>query len=180
MYKTKVGDRLQIQCYKHDGSVHRSWNEAVLLKASSNYLVFGNHKTTVTRSNGNIYKTKEPAIMYFFKKEWFNIIVQLKRDGIYYYCNIASPYLIEENTIKYIDYDLDLRVFPTGEFKILDKIEYNYHKKIMNYSNDLDRVIHKGLNRLIYLYKSKAIMFDTRANLQYYEKYKKLQNNKDK
>ena len=65
----------------------------------------------------------------------------LKKDGIYYYCNIATPFIIEENTIKYIDYDLDLRIFPTGEFKILDKLEYEYHKKIMNYSKKLDKVI---------------------------------------
>ena len=71
--------------------------------------------------------------MYFFDNEWFNIIVQLKKDGIYYYCNIASPFIIEEGTIKYIDYDLDLRIFPDGEYKILDQMEYNYHKRILNY-----------------------------------------------
>ena len=27
----KVGDKLQIQCYKHDGSLHRKWDEAVVL-----------------------------------------------------------------------------------------------------------------------------------------------------
>ena len=92
-------------------------------------MVFGNDKTTVIEADGCSWKTKEPAIMYFFKNEWFNIIAQLKKDGIYYYCNIATPYIIEDNTIKYIDYDLDLRIFPSGEYKILDKLEYNYHKK---------------------------------------------------
>ena len=62
--------------------------------------------------------------------------MQLKKDGIFYYCNIATPYIIEEKTIKYIDYDLDLRVFPSGEYKILDRMEYKYHKKIMHYSDE--------------------------------------------
>ena len=120
MEKLKKGDKLQIQCYKHDGKVHRCWDEAVLLDVKKDYMVFGNERTLVTEAQGNTWRTKEPAIMYFFKNRWYNIIVQLKKDGITYYCNIASPYIIEDNTIKYIDYDLDLRIFPNGSFKILD------------------------------------------------------------
>ena len=55
--------------------------------------------------------------MFFYKDRWFNIIEQLKDYGIYFYCNIATPYIIDEKVIKYIDYDLDLRVFPNVSFK---------------------------------------------------------------
>ena len=169
-----IGDKLEIQCYKHNGKIHRYWDEAILLDIKKDYMVFGNDKTQVIEAEGNVWRTKEPAIMYFFKDEWYNIIVQLKKDGMYCYCNIATPFIIEENTIKYIDYDLDLRIFPDGEYKILDRMEYNYHKRIMNYSEELDEVINAGLDRLIKKYKSKDIMFSPQLNMQYYEKYKKL------
>lgn len=169
-----IGDKLEIQCYKHNGKIHRYWGEAVLLDIKKDYMVFGNNKTEVIEAEGNVWKTKEPAIMYFFKDEWFNIIVQLKKDGIYYYCNIATPFIIEENTIKYIDYDLDLRIFPDGEYKILDRMEYNYHKRIMKYSDELDKVINSSLERLIRKYKNKDIMFSSQNNIEYYNKYKKL------
>lgn len=169
-----IGKRLQIQCYKHNGKVHRTWSEAVLLEEHEDYMIFGNDKTQVIESEGNVWKTKEPAIMYFFKDKWFNIIAQLKKDGIYYYCNIATPYIIEDNTIKYIDYDLDLRVFPTGEYKILDRLEYKYHKKIMKYSDDLDLVIKNALSELINEYKNGAFMFDSEKNLEYYQMYKRF------
>lgn len=167
-----IGNKLQIQCYKHNGKIHRAWNEAILLEEHKDYMVFANDKTQVIESEGNVWKTKEPAIMYFFKDKWFNIIAQLKKDGIYYYCNIATPYIIEDNTIKYIDYDLDLRVFPTGEYKILDRLEYKYHKKIMNYSDDLDYVIKNALSELINDYKDGAIMFDANKNYEFYNMYK--------
>ncbi len=138
MDNISIGDKLQIQCYKHNGKIHRSWDEALVLDVKEDYIVCGNNKTLVTESDGTTWKTKEPAIMYFFKDSWYNIIVQLKKDGIFYYCNIATPFIIEEKTIKYIDYDLDLRVFPSGEYKILDRMEYKYHKKIMHYSENLD------------------------------------------
>ena len=169
-----IGDVYQIQCYKHDGKIHRAWDEAVVLDVKKEYIVFGNNKTKVTESQGTWWHTKEPAVMYYFKNKWYNIIAQLKKDGIYYYCNIASPFIIEEGTIKYIDYDLDLRVFPTGQYKILDKLEYEYHKKIMNYSSDLDKVIHGAMDELIENYKNNILMFDGKKNKEYCSLYFKL------
>lgn len=175
MNKMCIGDKFQIQCYKHNGKIHRAWDEAILLDEKKDYMVFGNNKTIVTKAEGITWKTKEPAIMYFFKHRWFNIIAQLKRDGIYYYCNIASPFIIEENTIKYIDYDLDLRIFPNGQYKVLDKLEYNYHKKIMNYSSDLDKVLCMALDELINEYENGFITFDAETNKKYYQIYKGLE-----
>ena len=167
-----IGQRFQIQCYKHNGKPHRCWDEAILVDVHKDYLVFANNKTTVIESGGNTWKTKEPAIMYFFKNEWYNIITQLKKEGTTYYCNIATPFIIEEESIKYIDYDLDLRVFPNGSYKVLDKMEYQYHKRIMNYSDDLDSVINHAMTELIEAYNTnKENVFDEKRNKKYYEIY---------
>ncbi len=174
MKKLEKGDMLQIQCYKHDGKVHRCWDEAIVLDVKKDYIVFGNERTLVTESYGSTWRTKEPAIMYFFKDKWYNIIVQLKKSGVTYYCNIASPFIIEDDTIKYIDYDLDLRIFPTGSFKILDKQEYKFHKKKMGYSDELDMVIRNALSELITNYQEGVSMFDLDTNLKYEEEYIKL------
>ena len=136
-------------------------------------MVFGNYKTLVIESDGRTWHTKEPAIMFFSKKHWFNIIGQLKKTGIYYYCNIASPFIIEKNTIKYIDYDLDLRVFPDGSFKVLDRGEYNYHKKIMNYSDDIDKILKQELTILINKVREKEYPFNKETIEIYYKLYKK-------
>ena len=166
-----IGDKFEIQCYKHNKKVHRAWSEAIALDIKKDYIVFGNNKTLVTEAEGTTWRTKEPAIMYFFKNKWYNIIAQMKKDGIYYYCNIASPFIIEENTVKYIDYDLDLRIFPKGEYKVLDRLEYEYHKNKMSYSADLDLVITNALNDLIDEYKHKSIMFSTEKNNEYLKLY---------
>lgn len=174
MKKICIGDKYQIQCYKHNGKIHRAWDEAIVLDVKKDYIVFGNNKTTVTEAQGSFWKTREPAVMYYFKDEWFNIIAQMKKGGVYYYCNIASPFIMEDGTIKYIDYDLDLRIFPNGEYKVLDRLEYEYHKKIMGYSKDLDIVINKSLKQLIELYKSGVPMFNNKKNKEYCSNYFKL------
>ena len=165
------GDIVEIHCYKHNGKIHRIWEEATILENSEDYLICGNFKTNVIENDGRSHKTKEPAIIFFYKNSWFNIIAQFKEYGLFYYCNIASPYIIDENTIKYIDYDLDLRVFPDGGFRVLDKNEYKYHKKIMNYSDELDYVINKALEELIDKKVKNEGPFDKNLILKYYNEY---------
>ena len=169
-----IEDRYQIQCYKHNGKIHRAWDEAIVLDVKKDYIVVGNEKTRVTESEGTTWRTKEPAVLYFFKNKWYNIIAQMKKDGVYYYCNIATPCILEEGTIKYIDYDLDLRVFPKGEYKILDKLEYQYHRKKMEYSDDLDVVINHAMKELLDDYNSRAHMFNKTENEKYLELYYEL------
>ena len=177
MKNRKTGERYIIHSYKHDGSIHRAWDEAVLLDEQDDYLVFGNDRTKVIESDGRSWKTKEPAIMYFFKNNWYNVIGQYKKDGIYYYCNIASPFVIDDKTIKYIDYDLDLRVFPDGAFKVLDRGEYNYHKNKMHYSNDIDLVLKEELSNLIDLARNRQGPFEKKRIEEYYKEYRKYKNN---
>ena len=86
---------------------------------------------------------------------------------------MASPYILEENAIKYIDYDLDLRVFPDGSFKILDRGEYKYHKQLMNYSEDIDFILKEELTNLINLVRNKKSAFVSSNIERYYEIFKK-------
>ena len=176
MKKSKIGEKHIIHSYKHDGSIHRAWDEAVLLDETDEYLVFGNERTKVIESDGRSWKTKEPAIMYFYKNHWYNVIGQYKKDGIYYFCNIASPFVIDQDTIKYIDYDLDLRVFPDGAFKVLDRGEYNYHKNKMNYSHEIDLILKSELSNLIELARAKVGPFAKGQVETYYPIYKKFKN----
>ena len=177
MEDLKVGDVLTIHCYKHDGKLHRTWDEATILDIQDDLLVCGNNKTTVNESDGRVHQTNEPAILFFYKKRWFNIIGQLKSQGLFYYCNIATPYLIEDNIIKYIDYDLDLRVFPDGAFKVLDRNEYKYHSKLMNYPKELDAILKRELTELINMKKTKTPPFTKETIKKYHELYENIKNN---
>ena len=170
----KVGDRMTIHCYKHNGRIHRIWDEATILDFKDDVLVAANYKTKVTESDGRTHKTAEPAIIFFYKNRWFNIIAQLKNKGLYYYCNIATPYLVDENIIKYIDYDLDLRVFPDWGYRVLDKNEYNYHKQLMKYPPEIDLILKRELNELIDMEKKRQGPFDKQLIDSYKEKYANL------
>ncbi len=177
MKKIEIGDRLTIHCYKHDGKLHRTWDEATILEINDEMLVCANNKTIVNESDGRVHQTNEPAILFFYKKRWFNIIGQLKKQGLFYYCNIATPFLIEDNIIKYIDYDLDLRVFPDGAFRVLDRNEYNYHRKLMKYPKELDIILKNELSELIEMKKNNIGPFNKEIIDKYYNLYENIKKN---
>ena len=95
MEDIKVGDKLKIFCYKHDGTLEHTSEEAIVLENNEEYLVCGNGRTKITEKDGRSHMTNEPAVLFFYKNHWFNIIGQLKKFGLFYYCNIASPYIID-------------------------------------------------------------------------------------
>lgn len=170
----KVGDKLKIECYKHNGYLDRTSDEAIVLDVNDKRIVVANEHTLLTEHDGKSHTTNEPAVLFFYTDKWYNIIGQLKKKGLFYYCNIATPYIIDGKTIKYIDYDLDLRVFPDGTYKVLDKNEYKYHKKIMGYSEILEKIVKKSLNELIDLKKNNEVPFKKEIIEGYYYKYLEL------
>ena len=173
----KVGDKLTIHCYKHNGKIDRISGEAIVLDETDEYLVCANNRVKLIENDGRSHRTKEIAILFFYKKEWYNILAQLKKYGLFYYCNIASPYIIDGNIIKYIDYDLDLRIFPDGNFKVLDKNEYRYHKITMRYSDEIDVIVQDSLNKLIDNKNNNAFPFKKEVIEYYYKIYKDITNN---
>ena len=178
MRKMRIGDNYTIHCYKHDGHIYNSYEYSVLLDIKKDYIVLGNNKVKVTEEDGRTWYTKEPAIIYYYKNKWYNVIVQFKKDDIYYYCNIASPTIIEGKVIKYIDYDLDLRGFPDGSYKVLDESEYEYHKTKMNYPNEIDIIVKQELKNLINVYNQKEGPFDINKNKNYFKKFMFIIGNK--
>ena len=170
----KIGDKYKIHCYKHNGEAYQASEETIILDIKDDYIVCGNYMVDVKEPEGHTYKTKELAIIYFYKHNWFNCIAQLKSFGLFYYCNMASQYIIDENVIKYIDYDLDLRVFPDGGYKILDYNEYKYHKKKMKYPEEIDIIINKELQKMIEMKKNNEGPFDKKQILEYKKIYEAL------
>ena len=176
MNELKKGDKISIHCYKHNGTIEHTSDCSIVLENNKDVLVCGNGKTKITEKDGRSYYTNEPAILFFYKDRWYNIIAQLKSHGLFYYCNIATPFVVDENVVKYIDYDLDLRVFPDGGFRVLDRNEYKYHKKIMHYSDDLDLVIRNELSNLIASKRKNEDPFNKETIEKYYQIYQELQN----
>ncbi|ERJ13006.1 DUF402 domain-containing protein [Haloplasma contractile] len=171
MNNLNSGEVVQIHSYKHDGNIHRAWQQTVVIENSNDLIIGANNKTKVTESDGRNWYTREPAVCYFYKNHWFNVIGMLRKDGVHYYCNLSSPYLFEEGTIKYIDYDLDVKVFPDFNFKILDRDEYDKHRKRMQYPPKIQAVIDQELQFLLNMINNREGPFRPGITEHWYRVY---------
>lgn len=148
----REGEFITIKSYKHDGHLHRTWRDTMVLKTGENSLIGINDRTLVTEDDNRKWLTREPAIVYFHKKYWFNIIAMIRENGVSYYSNLASPYVLDKEALKYIDYDLDIKVAIDGSRHLLDVDEYSEHSQLWNYPPDIQRIIWahtQMLNQLI-------------------------------
>lgn len=168
-----MGHWLNVYCFKHNGALHRCWDRGLVLENNDDYLVIATKKAKVVEANGRRWFTKEPAVTIFSKKEWWNAICMLKKDCICYYCNIASPSLIDGDSIKYIDYDLDAKLLPDGEIRLLDQKEYIHHKEKYKYSQDLDTVLKYTLNKVVEKMKERSFPFNDQIIKDYYDSFLK-------
>lgn len=169
--KPKEGDFIAIQSYKHDGSLHRIWRDTMVLKNSENSLIGCNNHTLVTEDDGRHWVTREPALVYFHKHYWFNVVAMIRDDGIAYYCNLASPYVLDKEALKYIDYDLDVKVFPDGRRKLLDVDEYLAFSKKWDYGPEIDRILKKNVRIIVDWIDNQKGPFSKEFIAIWYERY---------
>ena len=165
------GKRVYIQSYKHDGSLHRTWAMGYVLDADDEKVVLVTDKTWVTESDGRRWLTREPAICYFYYHYWMNVICMMRKNGLYYYCNLASPVLWDSEALKYIDYDLDIKVFPDGKRALLDEDEYAEHSEEMHYSSEIKEIVEDEVNTLNQWIDEHKGPFDPEEIDEWFEKY---------
>jgi len=162
---------MNILSYKHDGELHRVWKDVVKIHESKDMIVLINNEVEVIDGDGWKWKTREPAVCYFFKDHWFNVICMLRGQKIYYYCNLSSPYVVDDEGLKYIDYDLDIKLFPDGEVLELDRDEYDFNIKNLHYSDKLIHIIDNNMQTLLSYIEEKKEPFDGESVRNWYEKY---------
>jgi predicted RNA-binding protein associated with RNAse of E/G family len=76
---------------------------------------------------GVILKKNDRFVETFYTDKWFNIFEIHDRDDDHfkgYYCNVATPAVVEDGVISFVDLALDLWVSVDGEQTVLDEDEF--------------------------------------------------------
>ncbi|MGI6713702.1 MAG: DUF402 domain-containing protein [Bacilli bacterium] len=160
-----------IQSYKHDGSLHRHWQKNLLLDVNENFIVVASKKTKVVEGNGRFWFSREPAVSFFHRHEWWNAIAMIKKEGISFYINIASPSLLNEVGVRYIDYDVDIKLFPSGETRLLDEREFSQHAQRFDYGDDIEKIIHFTTDLIMQKIKEGCFPFNENTVREYYNDF---------
>lgn len=172
--KDITGEWVRIKAFKHDGAFHRLWSHNYVVLDDEQYYVLASSRSYVIENNGRRWHTKEPSLFIFSKTEWFNVIAMFKNDGtITYYVNIASPSIYDRGFIKFVDYDLDIKLFGDGSTRLLDVGEYKRHAKLLGYNEDIRNILTEAVSHVYRLIQNHVFPFDDNKIRQYFRKFER-------
>lgn len=162
-----------VQAYKHNGELHRQWSHSFVVVDDEDYFIVVSVRSSVIENDGRKWHTKEPAVFIMPKKKWFNVIAMMKESGIAYYVNIASPTIFDKKYLKYIDYDLDIKLFSDGSTKLLDEFEYKKHASEQGYSDTIKQKLFDSVNEVYELIKNKNFPFVDKEILKLFRSFER-------
>lgn len=79
MNRDYVGKWIHVQSYKHDRTLHRTWDTAMVVEATDERIIIVSNCTKVIESDGRRWYTREPAVSVFFFHEWYNLVAMFKK-----------------------------------------------------------------------------------------------------
>ncbi|WP_051630101.1 DUF402 domain-containing protein [Mycoplasma simbae] len=170
-----LGAIVNVQAYKYNGHLYRQWNGVKVIRNTEDHYALFIYKTKVAETEKSSWVYREPVIWFMPKNENYNALVMLKKKHNYIYVNLASKPIYEDNTIKFIDFDLDLKCYPRRDISIVDREEFSQNAKKFNYPEALKEIIYEGLEQLIDKQQKNQYFFNPKL-IDYYVDVIKLDN----
>lgn len=152
--RPNIGKQVMVHAYKYNGWLYRTWEYPTVILSTSDYFILACENTLILTDEYNgkrTFKHNKPEIFFwvFFKNNWFNMIIDVSTHPITMKINLASKYLYEESTIKYIDFELDYKVNISGEWKELDRHEFVAAIEEYHYPDELIDIIESNAAEMI-------------------------------
>ncbi len=166
--------QIVLHSYKHDQTLHRVWKSETLLDENDEIIIVANQRTRVVEANGRYWYTKEPSVSFFFKDHWYNVIGIIKQNEIQFYCNLSSPILMDQEALKYIDYDLDIKVDGKFKYNVLDRNEFNRNQERMAYPEEIKQILMLELQDLKDRIERRDFPFDAKTVRYWYQEFLKV------
>lgn len=150
--------KLMVSGYKYDGWLYRTWEFPKIIFENDDLICLemtGCRTYSSSQNRKRVFKTlpnKEYQSYWVFPKgQWYNFIIRKwnKNGNISYKINLASPYIIEEESLKFIDLDIDFMVSSINKtYRVLDIDEYDENKVKFQYPKKLNSIIEKTKEEL--------------------------------
>ncbi len=147
----------QILALKYDQKPHYTW-PATFIEDDGEQLRFRTviGGTLIHYTRGFQEATRRPSELTFWRNRWYNVFTNYTEAGILsnFYCNVAMPCVIQDQSIQFVDLDLDVRVYPDGNYAVLDADEFEEHRFKYRYPDWLQTKARETVDEIIAFAKS--------------------------
>jgi protein associated with RNAse G/E len=85
--------------------------------------------------------------------------VLIRKKGYYIYTNLASPFIFEDNTIKFIDYDLDIKYYPGMTIHVVDIDEHKKNSIRYKYEDSIIKKVDETKTKLLKMIANEEFIY---------------------
>ena len=159
-----VTRQVRVHATNYDGADH--WRHpASLVDATDHLVITATTAGLEVQTETGIFVSPFNTRGHYWPDRWFNVI-RLEEPGYGlsgFYCNVATPVQFDGETVRYVDLQLDVRVFaqPDGAYRyeIWDEDEFEAARERYDYPDDLVARCRHAVEDVIALVESRAFPF---------------------
>lgn len=129
------GREITVNARKYDGSLRRQWTAGIISQTEEMTIAVGRFEFDVNHSDLGLIKQGTVSFEHFWKDRWYNIFRFHEPDGSLrnYYCNVAMPPTFTDESLDFVDLDIDVVVWPDGRVELLDRDEFKLNSVKFGY-----------------------------------------------
>lgn len=159
---TEAGTTITVRAYKYDGREHRRWPAQILKQDGSLLVLDAYFPAEISHDLLGTIAAGTHSLEYYWLDRWYNVFRFAEPSGELrnYYCNVNVPPSLNEDSLSYIDLDLDILVAPDFSYQILDRDDFENNAKLYNYPDDVQKHALQALDELVDMIESREFPFD--------------------
>ncbi len=148
---------------KFDGSKSRSWNGELIERQQEMLVFHGVFDHDVEHKDLGLIRRGTMSYEFYWLDRWYNIFRFHEPDGTLrnFYCNVNMPPVFENDTLEYVDLDIDVVVQPDLTYVILDRDEFVSNSKRFGYSEEIIARAEESCRDLIEMIRARSFPFDS-------------------
>lgn len=133
------GQRYRVNSRKYDLTLNRTWECELVSRSPTRLELVGVFDSTVNHESLGTILAGTKSFETYFPDRWYNYFTFYEPSGDFrnYYFNITRPPAIGNNVVDYIDLDIDVVVWPTGDAEVLDRVDFTLNSAKYNYPHDV-------------------------------------------
>ena len=121
-----VGELINVQARKTDGTVYRSWQAAIESVDTDSIVTISPAGSSVFNIKGEDYPLLHHYRAYYWFDKFYNLLEVFETNGklFHIYLNIAAPPIFENGIMSFKDHELDVSRYVPKPAELVDEDEF--------------------------------------------------------
>lgn len=161
-------ESIEVIARDFSGMELKRWTADVREKTEDYLVLAGEFDREIEHSHLGKIASGTVSYEYFWPGRWYNVFRFHEPTGEFrnYYCNINLPPVISSRAVEYVDLDLDVIVDFRGNWKVVDREDFESNAARFVYPADILNAVEASLEELIRSIDRREFPFDYLDTLQ--------------